>query len=831
MDSQDDGAGAAVADTENTSQDKTPLGLWKHLSRMARKLRFTNIEVGANAQKVSKEEKKLAIAREQVAKLRAYDADGDVAKWRCAKGAHESSDGEKKLVEKEEEDALFSTAPSDGMWATRSADNSPMRPARVPKPLETADELVESILTLLSHRDEMHWDEMRGPLMANNSANPPRRSNSNCLNPHRHSNHDSCDSDQGGIAKSISLDSAASNLGGVSGHANNKQSIRHHAQHHSPPLSTISARDEGYEYATLYSTHANAQQHHLDGNYTLPSTSTPTTQPPAQPPASASMAPMHMLRRLMGAPFPSLFMRDSASDTAPLLKPPSQVETKMKAKAKSFAGHLSVLFSGFRKPSKKEGGDQYDDSLLGTSAAPSTSFADGVDGMLPQQKRKMGAHASSLTSGKGKKPNIQPYHFNAPLSKSDPAITVHDREGRTRTSVGRMKAALPGGAKAQAAAAAAARVHAAMVDSNGHTLPPKHEDRFQHPVWQPATNLSAAHAGAAIPGAANTPPHPRKAHAPRAGHGMSSKKLGLVQGGGVVRDKCGTPATGDAELDGELLRLALGDKPGGWQHCNSSDPNVATDRGSPATPSRSGGGAVAESPKNYAKRSPKARRPKKSSSAQGLMSPWQRDQEKRRLAALARSATARKTKYASPSYVALNSSASLSGFGSDADDATLADESCTPEVQEVVAKEGGRVLALAGSKAHRGSMGKYKMTTTVCSKKPVYWKVGTEFALYYFNKSWRVGAKIGSNKCIIMTTSPSSKPDKVKSIWYEARGPTNAMQGNPNIRLFDPVSGPEKKEQTPTTLGIGFKTGGQKKNTLSARKKHGSGTARKIEFA
>ena len=79
-------------------------------------------QVGANAQKVSKEEKKLAIAREQVAKLRAYDADGDVAKWRCAKGAHESSDGEKKLVEKEEEDALFSTAPSDGMWATRSAD-------------------------------------------------------------------------------------------------------------------------------------------------------------------------------------------------------------------------------------------------------------------------------------------------------------------------------------------------------------------------------------------------------------------------------------------------------------------------------------------------------------------------------------------------------------------------------------------------------------------------------------------------------------------------------------------------------------------------------------
>ena len=81
-------------------------------------------QVGANAQKVSKEEKKLAIAREQVAKLRAYDADGDVAKWRCAKGAHESSDGEKKLVEKEEEDALFSTAPSDGMWATRSADVS-----------------------------------------------------------------------------------------------------------------------------------------------------------------------------------------------------------------------------------------------------------------------------------------------------------------------------------------------------------------------------------------------------------------------------------------------------------------------------------------------------------------------------------------------------------------------------------------------------------------------------------------------------------------------------------------------------------------------------------
>lgn len=209
------------------------------------------------------------------------------------------------------------------------------------------------------------------------------------------------------------------------------------------------------------------------------------------------------------------------------------------------------------------------------------------------------------------------------------------------------------------------------------------------------------------------------------------------------------------------------------------------------------------------------------------MSPWQRDQEKRRLAALAKSATARKTKYASPSYVALAapSRGDRSDYAEDAD-GTL-DEFQHSIVLE--AKDGGRTVVLTGSKVHPESMGKYTMTTTLCAKKPVYWKVGTQFALYYFNKSWRVGSRIESNKCIIMTTSPSSKPDKVKSIWYEARGPTNAMQGHPNIRVFDPTEGPSK-QRTPTTLGIDFKTGQKRSTTAAKNKKGGNNVVRKIEF-
>jgi hypothetical protein len=103
-------------------------------------------------------------------------------------------------------------------------------------------------------------------------------------------------------------------------------------------------------------------------------------------------------------------------------------------------------------------------------------------------------------------------------------------------------------------------------------------------------------------------------------------------------------------------------------------------------------------------------------------------------------------------------------------------------------------------------MGEYCVTTTLLSKRPVYLNQRHKSVLFYHNKSWRVGMRLETNKCIIMTTSPSSTPDKVKSIWYEARGPTNAMQGHHAITFINPKEAKKKPSIEPVLVRFRGKT-------------------------
>lgn len=102
-------------------------------------------------------------------------------------------------------------------------------------------------------------------------------------------------------------------------------------------------------------------------------------------------------------------------------------------------------------------------------------------------------------------------------------------------------------------------------------------------------------------------------------------------------------------------------------------------------------------------------------------------------------------------------------------------------------KENGLQLKLVGSKVHTKHMGIYAELDSMYNKAPVYQHRYSEkpYFLYYTDKAWRVSSVVGKKKCIFSTNSPPTRPDKVRSIWYEARGPRlSAMQGHPGIKAI-----------------------------------------------
>jgi len=105
-----------------------------------------------------------------------------------------------------------------------------------------------------------------------------------------------------------------------------------------------------------------------------------------------------------------------------------------------------------------------------------------------------------------------------------------------------------------------------------------------------------------------------------------------------------------------------------------------------------------------------------------------------------------------------------------------------------VFKEGGVCLKLVGSKVHAKHMGIYRELETQYNRAPVFQLTATADTpqyMYYQDKSWMVSPVVGRKKCVIATTSPALRPDRVKSIWYEARGPSkSAMQGHPSIKAI-----------------------------------------------
>merc|ERR1712216_667089 len=88
--------------------------------------------------------------------------------------------------------------------------------------------------------------------------------------------------------------------------------------------------------------------------------------------------------------------------------------------------------------------------------------------------------------------------------------------------------------------------------------------------------------------------------------------------------------------------------------------------------------------------------------------------------------------------------------------------------------------------AHSKMMRTYVQLDDLYGDHPVYCKfdkAGDRVGYcYYHDKGWKIARKVGCRKCSISTTSPAKRPDKAKSIWYEARGPNGkAMQGHPGI--------------------------------------------------
>eukprot|EP00040_Diaphanoeca_grandis_P008325 m.44916 g.44916 ORF g.44916 m.44916 type:complete len:652 (-) comp19816_c0_seq1:545-2500(-) len=126
-----------------------------------------------------------------------------------------------------------------------------------------------------------------------------------------------------------------------------------------------------------------------------------------------------------------------------------------------------------------------------------------------------------------------------------------------------------------------------------------------------------------------------------------------------------------------------------------------------------------------------------------------------------------------------------------------ADKGLTPEVVSKKKRfdntrygaplETGVTMKVVGSKHHPQMMGNYKEMEGEYNSTPVFCKIDKTtqdilFCLYYHDKSWRISSAVGKKKCTISTTSPATRPDKAKSIWYEARGPNgHTMQGHPGI--------------------------------------------------
>ena len=115
-------------------------------------------------------------------------------------------------------------------------------------------------------------------------------------------------------------------------------------------------------------------------------------------------------------------------------------------------------------------------------------------------------------------------------------------------------------------------------------------------------------------------------------------------------------------------------------------------------------------------------------------------------------------------------------------------------------KEAGLTVKVSGSKVHAKLMGSYVEIEERFGGHPAFAKLGKDgsqlFYFYYLSKSWQIAKRLGSKKCSISTTSPATRPDKAKSIWYEARGPNGkAMQGHPGIACTLVTGGsPEKKK-------------------------------------
>lgn len=96
-------------------------------------------------------------------------------------------------------------------------------------------------------------------------------------------------------------------------------------------------------------------------------------------------------------------------------------------------------------------------------------------------------------------------------------------------------------------------------------------------------------------------------------------------------------------------------------------------------------------------------------------------------------------------------------------------------------------VVVAGSKFHKDCMGTYECAGVVNGRK--FWELkNKETFLYFLERNWRVGKDTSSEKCILRTHSMAQRPDKAKSVWYEAQGVHSIMTGNPAIHVTRDMS-------------------------------------------
>eukprot|EP00041_Stephanoeca_diplocostata_P037688 m.1437459 g.1437459 ORF g.1437459 m.1437459 type:complete len:1923 (-) comp25087_c0_seq5:150-5918(-) len=126
-------------------------------------------------------------------------------------------------------------------------------------------------------------------------------------------------------------------------------------------------------------------------------------------------------------------------------------------------------------------------------------------------------------------------------------------------------------------------------------------------------------------------------------------------------------------------------------------------------------------------------------------------------------------------------------------------------------------VVVSGSKFHKECMGTYECAGTANGRK--FWELkNKDTFLYFLERNWRVGKDTTSEKCVLRTHSMAQRPDKAKSVWYEAQGIHSIMTGNPAIHVTRDTSGSSGGPPVSAGAGSAVMTSGGAADSKARRK-------------